>query len=161
FITLNAQPGSGPGAAGVRFSFAFLGNNIDVHDNAISGNGTAGGVNNQSTTPVNFSRNYWGAANGPGSGSNGPGSGNAPSANVDRTPFVVSGTDSAPATPGFQPDFSALTVTALNVQTVTTNGRVQEGVTDLAPGGTLNVLNGTYLEQNVALDKAMTVDGQS
>jgi hypothetical protein len=77
-------------------------------------------------------------------------------AQIDYTPYLNSGADTA-ATPGFQGDFSNLTVTPAGAQTGTT-GRIQEGVNRVTPGGTVNVESGTYVEA-VTISKSVTIDG--
>ncbi len=157
FITNNAPTGSPAGSAGVRLLNGFLGTDNVFRHNTISGNGTSGGVLNQSVTSANFSVNYWGTSDGPGSGANGPGTGNPVSANVDITPFIVDGTDIAPATAGYQPDLDELTVHTLNSQ-IGTTGRVQEGIDEVNVGGIVNALAGTYKE-NPNANKAVTLRG--
>lgn len=71
---------------------------------------------------------------------------------VDFTPYLDSGTDTDPLTPGFQGDFSALHVSALGAQTGS-GGRIQEGISAIADGSLtdgnrrLNVEAGTYTEK--------------
>ncbi|HJT34020.1 MAG TPA: DUF4214 domain-containing protein [Pirellulales bacterium] len=66
---------------------------------------------------------------------------------VDFTPWLNSGTDTAPTTPGFQPDFSALTVAPAAISPeFGAAGRINEGIQDVAVGGTVTVLNGNYNE---------------
>lgn len=66
---------------------------------------------------------------------------------VDFTPWLNSGTDTAPTTPGFQPDFSALTVAPATISPeFGASGRINEGIQDVAVGGTVTVLNGVYNE---------------
>ena len=64
------------------------------------------------------------------------------SANFDFTPYLATGTDTAPAN-GFQGDFSSLYVTAVAGQTGAT-ARVQEGVDAVTPAGTVRVVAGSY-----------------
>ena len=75
---------------------------------------------------------------------------------VDFTPLLDSGTDTDPATPGFQPSLSSLTVHTLGSQSGST-GRIQEGV-NLVSGSTVNVAAGTYDEQ-VVINKSLTLQG--
>ncbi|HEX5447009.1 MAG TPA: DUF4214 domain-containing protein [Pirellulales bacterium] len=84
---------------------------------------------------------------------------------IDFTPWLNSGADSSPTTPGFQPDFSALTVApaAISPQFGAT-GRINEGIQDVAAGGTVTVLNGVYnegidLNTNVVVAVSGTVSG--
>jgi hypothetical protein len=73
---------------------------------------------------------------------------------VDFTPYLNVGTDTAPATPGFQGDFSTLHVSEMGAQTGPT-GRVQEGV-NLVTASTVIVHPGTYLEA-VSIGKSLTL----
>jgi VCBS repeat-containing protein len=79
------------------------------------------------------------------------------SANFDYTPFLWTGTDTAPGTAGFQGDFAQFGVTADAAQTGLT-GRIQEGIDLANTGGTVHVLAGTYTE-DVLVDKALTLQG--
>jgi len=63
-------------------------------------------------------------------------------ADIDFTPFLDSGMDTEPGTPGFQGDFSTLHVTSLGEQTGAT-GRIQEGI-DLVTNSTVQVRSGSY-----------------
>jgi len=78
------------------------------------------------------------------------------STNVDYTPWLDSGTDKDPGTPGFQGDFSTLNVDDDSPQSGAT-GRVQEGV-NLVSASTVNVAAGTYTEQ-VDIGKPLTLTG--
>jgi uncharacterized repeat protein (TIGR01451 family) len=120
-----------------------------ITDNNLSGNGGLG-VNNKGSSVIDASTNWWGSkvlatvqA--------------AISGGVDYTPFLDSGTDTQPAAPGFQGDFSVLDVTAASPQTGTI-GRIQEGVNDVTAGGTVNVLAGTYAE-NVTIGQNLSLLG--
>ncbi|HNR96351.1 MAG TPA: right-handed parallel beta-helix repeat-containing protein, partial [Anaerolineae bacterium] len=75
---------------------------------------------------------------------------------IDYTPWLASGTDTAPGTPGFQGDFSTLWVDDDSPQTGTV-GRIQEGI-NLVSGSTVHVAAGTYTERVIA-DKAVTLLG--
>ncbi|HQJ50547.1 MAG TPA: right-handed parallel beta-helix repeat-containing protein [Anaerolineae bacterium] len=110
------------------------------------------GVTYQWTPNVNASGNWLGTADIAGVAA-------AVSANVDYTPWLASGTDTAPGTPGFQGDFSTLWVDDDSPQTGTV-GRIQEGI-NLVSGSTLNVANGLYKESNLLVDESMTVQGES
>ncbi|QDU28581.1 Bifunctional hemolysin/adenylate cyclase precursor [Anatilimnocola aggregata] len=81
----------------------------------------------------------------------------ATSGTVDYTPYLNSGTDTDAGTPGFQGDFSNLTVHTAGTQAGAV-GRVQEGVNLVTVGGTVNVLLGTYSD-NVVINKSLTLDG--
>ncbi len=79
------------------------------------------------------------------------------SAKVDYSPYLTFGGDTQPATPGFQGNFSALSITADGAQ-VGGGSRVQEGIDLILPGGTLTVPTATY-PGNVDVNKAITVNG--
>ncbi|OGO49693.1 MAG: hypothetical protein A2148_00550 [Chloroflexi bacterium RBG_16_68_14] len=119
-----------------------------VSNNSLTGN--TKGV--ESTDPlVDASGNWWGA--------NTPsGVAGQVSADVDYSPWLDSGTDTAPATPGFQGDFSLLHVDDDSPQTGAT-GRIQEGI-DLVSASTVKVEAGTYTEQ-VTIDKSLTLTGDT
>jgi nitrous oxidase accessory protein NosD len=78
------------------------------------------------------------------------------SANFDYTPLLRNGTDTS-ANPGFQGDFSQLTVTTAGSQ-AGSSGRVQEGVDRVSAAGTVHALAGTFVE-NVVLNKAVHLTG--
>jgi hypothetical protein len=119
-----------------------------IHYNSIYGNGQYG-VRNTDAATVDASVNWW--------GSNDPTTVDGMiSGDVDFTPLLDSGTDTDPATPGFQPSLSSLTVHTLGSQTGAT-GRIQEGV-DKVTASTVNVAAGTYIE-HVVIDKALTLRG--
>jgi len=128
-----------------------------IHYNNIVGNvnyGVESGVwGNHSGTitaeEVDASANWWGSSD--------PAAvAGMISGDVDFTPLLDSGTDADPATPGFQPSLSSLTVHTLGSQSGST-GRIQEGV-NLVSGSTVNVAAGTYDEQ-VVIDKSLTLEG--
>ncbi|MBI3468304.1 MAG: hypothetical protein HY000_35315, partial [Planctomycetes bacterium] len=121
---------------------------------SISGNLSAGGVNNQSPVLVDASRNWGGSASGPGGAYTG--SGNAVSMKVDFTPWLNSAADTSPLL-GFQGSFSVLNVDDNSPQSGTA-GRLQEAVDLVTVGGTVAARAGTYAE-NVTTDKRMTLDG--
>ena len=121
-----------------------------IFDNDLSGNTTA--IANSSGVLIDASGNWWGVATSAGVQATFTGL-------VDYTPFLVSGTDTDAATPGFQGDFSVLDVDAASPQSGST-GRIQEGVNDVTAGGTVNVLAGTYAE-NVTISKDLTLAGVS
>jgi len=107
-------------------------------------------VNNANTGALfDASANWW--------GSNNPTTvAGMISGDVDFTPLLDSGTDTEPATPGFQPSLSSLTVHTLGSQTGAT-GRIQEGI-DEVTASTVNVAAGTYIEQ-VTINKSLTLSG--
>ncbi len=117
-----------------------LGPVMVVNNCSLDNNGNVSGkLAQQSAGVLNASGNWWGA--------------NAPATvagaivgDVDFTPWLDVATDIAPATSGFQGDFSVLWVSTAGVQTGSA-GRVQEGH-DLATGATAKVVvsAGTYTE---------------
>jgi len=78
---------------------------------------------------------------------------------IDYTPWLANDADTAPSTPGFQGDFSALWVGPHNEQTGAV-GRIQEGVDLVTTGGTVRVTAGTYREL-IAVTKSCTLAGES
>jgi hypothetical protein len=120
-----------------------------VQNNSLVGTGY--GVNNSTSAVVDASGNWYGSS----SASVVAGK---VTANVDYTPWLNSGTDTAPGTLGFQGDFSNLWVAAASPQTGAA-GRITEGIGLLAGSGlTLNVLAGTYTE-NPVLNHAISLIG--
>lgn len=140
-------------AAGVYVNHNIAGLGITVNNNSIAGNPTGGVVYGPSGAgTLDASANWWGtnvaatvktAANG--------------GLLVDYTPWLNSGTDTAPGTVGFQGDFSVLNVDDDSPQTGVT-GRVQEGV-NLVIGSTISVAAGTYDEQVVIDGKNLVLQG--
>ncbi|MBC7852187.1 MAG: right-handed parallel beta-helix repeat-containing protein, partial [Pirellulaceae bacterium] len=110
-ITENFLSGGTGDAIRINDGFGGLPNpnsNITVENNSISGYGgdglevVAGGY----TGPLDAENNYWGSPTGPTTPNNPGGTGETivdPNSQVDFSPFLVSGTDSDPSTPGFQP----------------------------------------------------------
>jgi parallel beta-helix repeat protein len=119
-----------------------------AHNNSISGN-TGYGVNNQNTGALfDASANWWGSSD--------PTTvAGMISSDVDFTPLLDSGTDTEPATPGFQPSLSSLTVHTLGSQSGST-GRIQEGV-NLVSGSTVHVAAGTYGPFTVVSKTGLTI----
>ncbi|WP_425618157.1 NosD domain-containing protein [Anatilimnocola sp. NA78] len=151
-------------------------------DTVISGNNISGNfasqLENNGSVTINASGNWWGTEtptlanlsvnaalppvfNYPGpasqpaspypyflSGSN--------AAGIDFSPNLNSGTDTAPATPGFQGDFSSITVHLKGAQTGTA-GRIQEGVDVVSPAGTIIIETGAYAGNVDATAKSATL----
>lgn len=173
---------------GILFNFdspALVTNNIDIHNNAISGNwyGEVQCRWTNSTATLNLSGNWFGATTITKSNTNSaepgytalipvtyggtatnPGGaamiGGTCSNRIDYTPWLNTGTDTAPATLGFQGDFSVLNADDDSPQTGTT-GRVQEGISLVTSGGTVHVAAGTYPEVGqVVIAKNLTLVGE-
>jgi len=125
---------------------------VTVYDNDLSGNANYGVKVNTGvvTETVDASANWWGSSGASAVQAEANGGSGA-----DYTPWLVSGTNTG-AGPGFEGDFSELTVDDDSPQTGTA-GRIQEGI-DLVSGSTVNVLAGTYNEQ-VEIGKAVDVLG--
>ena len=92
--------------------------NVTVTRNSITGNPTAGldidAAAGAYTGTLNAELNWWGSPTGPTNPTNPGGTGDAvidPLNQVDFVPFLGSGTDFQPATPGFQPSVVNLQVT--------------------------------------------------
>lgn len=76
---------------------------------------------------------------------------------IDFSPYLSTGTDTSPATAGFQGDFAQVSVTKLGAHLDMT-GRVQEGVDRVTAGGTVSVRGGTYAER-VEISKQVNLRG--
>ncbi len=118
----------------------------------LSGN-TTRGLENATASVVNASGNWWGSAveSVVNSSRLGP---------VDFSPYLATNTDLDLGAVGFAPDDSHIYVTSLGNQSGAVS-RVQEGVDVVTSGGTIDVLNGTYLASNTVVDKPVTITGQS
>jgi nitrous oxidase accessory protein NosD len=128
---------------------------VTISNNDLSANGTAMTVTAAVLETVNASSNWW--------GTNTPAGvlgmiSTSPPSTVDYTPWLDVGTDTQPATVGFQGDFSNLWVSVASPQTGLT-GIIQEGV-DLVSGSTVNVASGTYHE-TVNITKTVNLVGNS
>jgi hypothetical protein len=132
-IVENTLTGNGVGLTFVNTPSSMT--NLNISNNSISGGTTL--VN--TIIPVNVSSNWWGSnveadiaakING--------------ITNVDFTPYLASGTDTVPATPGFQGDFSTLYVTEKGDQTQS-GGRINEAI-GLVTASTVIVNDGIYNE---------------
>lgn len=80
------------------------------------------------------------------------------SGRVDYSPFLNSGTDTQPGTPGFQGDFTNVTVNADSPQAFGLANNIQEGIAAAITGGSVTALSGTYTG-NVVINKAVTLLG--
>jgi parallel beta-helix repeat protein len=80
------------------------------------------------------------------------------SARIDYSPFLDSGVDTQPGTPGFQGNFMNVSVSADSPQANGSAGNIQEGIALASTGGTVTALNGTY-PGNVTVNKAVTLRG--
>jgi hypothetical protein len=128
-----------------------------INNNDLSSNGGLG-VDNLSSTVLDAGLNWWGDASGPNVASNPGGTGSGVSTEVDYSPWLSTGIDSS-VSPGFQGDFSQLTVNATSPQnSLQETGNLQEGVDDVLVGGTVTARAGTYAE-NVIVDKPVTLLG--
>ena len=118
-----------------------------IYDNRVYGAESVA-AHDDSTAVFDASANWW--------GSNDPTTvAGMISGDVDFTPLLDSGTDTEPATPGFQPSLASLTVHTLGSQSGTT-GRIQEGV-NLVSSSTVNVAAGTYA--GAIVNKEVTISG--
>ncbi len=82
--------------------------------------------------------------------------GNSATSRIDFSPFLNTGDTSGAF--GFQGDFSFLHVTPLGS---TQTDQVGEAVGSVIAGGTVNIQNGTYRENDIALNKPIIVRGQN
>ena len=106
-------------------------------------------VSTECTDIANASLNYWGTTD--------PAAINIAGSNIDFTPIISNGTDTDPATPGFQPSLSALIVHTRGGQSGG-KSRIQEGVDAVTSGGTVTVTPGEFPEQ-VVINKSLTLHG--
>jgi uncharacterized delta-60 repeat protein len=93
-------------STGVLFTANSLsaGVTVNVNDNHIQGNTTAG-LENDSPVTVNADDDYWGSPTGPTNAANPGGTGDVLiDPTVTFSPWLTDGTDIQPAVPGFQPD---------------------------------------------------------
>ena len=139
----NTITGSGQnstGSANIKVTQGtVLGSSFTVFGNDLSNpQGTNKALS--SGVPINASGNWWGSTD------------EAAVAALISDPTIVdfavylgAGTDSDPAAPGFQNNFSNVYVTNLGAQTGAT-GRVAEAIGVAASGGLINVNPGTYAE---------------
>lgn len=147
---------------GILVSPGVVASSTTVRGNSITGNTTGLARLSDPGNIIDASGNWWGNATGPTIASNPSGTGNtiagSGATQVDYSPWLTSGTDTAPATNGFQGDLSLMTVNAgspiNNAQGAT--GNLQDGVNRITAGGTLIALAGTYGE-SVAINKALTL----
>jgi len=147
-ITNNVFAGGGPWAAIYIGNLASFGAAPVIYNNSFSGYGNA--VFNVNATLVDASGNWWGTSTPTGVAAKA-------GSNVDYTPWLNSGTDTAPLTPGFQGDFSVLNVSAASPQTGSV-GRIQEGINLVSTGGTVNIAAGNYSE-NINVNKWVSLIG--
>lgn len=117
-------------------------------NNDLSGNTLA--VDNLGTGIFNASGNWFGTTNEAGVIAQTSGA-------VDVSPYLASGTDTDPATRGFQGDFATLYVTDNGAQT---SGLINEAVGLVNPYGQIFVNDGLYTE-NVLLNKSLKLTGLS
>lgn len=80
------------------------------------------------------------------------------SAKVDYSPYLNFGGDTQVGTPGFQGNYSSLTVTADAAHVAPPTSRVQEGIDLMSSPGILTIPTATY-PGNVDVNKAITVKG--
>ena len=111
---------------------------------------TTSAVSNFFPTTIPLSANWWGSNS---ESLIAAGLGSVSTGQIDFGPFLMTGTDADAATAGFQPDYSALAVTALGGQ-FGSSGRVQEAVNLVNPGGTITLLPGAYAEATVLVNRA-------
>jgi Ca2+-binding RTX toxin-like protein len=120
-------------------------------------------VNETSGETINASSNWWGTTSDAAVNAKFPG---LAATTVDRTPFLDTGVDADLVTPGFQPSFNVLHVTAGGAQTGST-GRIQEAINLVTASGTVHVGPGTFNESATVnksiqlLGAQQGVDGRS
>ncbi len=126
---------------------------VAAHSNSFTGNGEA----IFTTAPaVDAEGNWYDSTTGPTHLTNSGGSGEAVNDGVDYSPWLKSGTDCNPGTPGFQV-CTTYVVNPNNPPTYTTGG-IQDGVDFAAAGDTVEAVAGTYTEQ-VTVNKSLSLQG--
>jgi len=80
------------------------------------------------------------------------------SARIDYSPFLNSGVDTLPGTPGFQGNFANVTVNADSPQAFGSANNIQEGINVSSAGGSVTAFAGTYAG-NVIVNKAISLFG--
>jgi hypothetical protein len=156
-LTNNNLANNTAGITTASLALADQGQKQVAHPRSVSADGALQkrGTRTQPQAPltaavVDASANWWGTNSAAGVAA-------LVTSDVDYTPWLNNGTDTAPATPGFQGDFSTLDVGAASPQTGST-GAIQEAVNLVTTGGTVNVGAGTFTEQ-LDINKAMTLHG--
>lgn len=122
----------------------------DAIFNGNSFSGWTSAVSSLFPTTVDMSGNWWGSNV---EATIAAGLASVPTGQLDFGPFLLSGTDTAPGTIGFQGDAAALAVTPLGGQ-AGSRDRVQEAVDLVSPGGSITLLPGTYGETAVRVNRA-------
>jgi Right handed beta helix region len=119
--------------------------NVTIHDNSISGNPTAGieidSAAGAYTGTLDATQNYFGSPSGPTTPNNPGGTGDKiidPNNQATFSPFLTSGVDSQPNTPGFQPAANASNAIVVNG----TAGNVTVIVTATGPDSGSYTVNG-------------------
>ncbi|WP_278469021.1 choice-of-anchor D domain-containing protein [Gimesia maris] len=140
-VLATSGPMSGPGGL-------VPGAQLNINNNSITNN--AIGVLNGPGATVNASGNWWGSFD----------EGDVAAlmtVGVDFSSYLNSGTDTDGGTAGFQGDFSVVNVTALGAQTGPV-GRIQEAIDLATSGATINVADGTYVE-DVIVNTSVIIQG--
>ena len=116
-----------------------------INDNSISGNATSGLTIDSGagayTGTLDAANNWWGSPSGPTTPANPAGTGDKiidPNNQVNFSPFLTSGTDSQPNTPGFQPAANAANALVVNGSA----GNVTVVVTATGPDSGSYTING-------------------
>jgi uncharacterized delta-60 repeat protein len=132
-----------------------------INDNSF-GTSNSIGVQNDTPTTVDASKNWWGSINGPTSALN---TFDVGSQGVIETgpaviaPWLSSGhNNAAAAEPGFYPDAGTSTAPVTDTTTGGEFSTIQAAVTAAHAGDTIDVSAGTYVEQ-VTIDKDLTLTG--
>lgn len=125
--------------------------NVTINDNSISGfTGQSVLVDTGGYTgTLDATKNWWGTNDA--ATINGQISGN-----VAFSPYLDSGTNSITTGPGFQGDLTHLDVTSLGQQ-LGTVGPIEQAIQAAPAGGTVTIQAGTYTEDDVVIDKNLTL----
>ncbi len=122
--------------------------NVSINYNDLSGSVSGVALDNEIASPLDASKNWWGAVSGPTAAANSGGLGQAivgpGAANVTFGPWLIYGIDANPAAAGFQL-FATITVTAGGDVSAADNDftRLQNAIGAVADGQTLQ-LGGTF-----------------
>ncbi|QDU13974.1 Pectinesterase [Gimesia maris] len=130
------------GGPGIDASTIHINNNTFI-DGGVHGDAKAIRHFGDQTTAADASGNWWGTTNESSIEALMEDADGGTPLMVDFTSFLDDGTDQNVGLAGFQGDFSTLNVTALGSQTGPA-GRIQEAISNVTFGGTVNILSGTY-----------------
>ncbi|QDV17780.1 hypothetical protein Pan153_24350 [Gimesia panareensis] len=134
---------------------------VAAHDNFFDSSTITNPIAHYGGDTVDASGNWWGSTDETTIANSMKSDGvDGDASKIDFTSYLNSGADDDAFTAGFQGDFSVLNVTALGAQTGP-DGRIQEAVAKVTPGGTINIKSGTYAGNvdvtATGIDKSVTL----